>query len=515
MLPRMAALDALGLVGSTVEQIRFDACVDTGGFALVYRGRHLGLDEDVAIKCLRTSHLGKSAEELRETITGRFRDETKILYRLSQGNLDIVRCISSGTLVAPATNELTPYMVLEWLEGRTLSADLRERREKKMRPRTIAETVELLDSAAGALAYAHAQGVVHRDVKPGNLFLTRTREGVRVKVLDFGLAKILSDEMLGLRPSVETMAGVHACSPSYGAPEQFNGKVGPVGPWTDIYSLALVMLEMLRGEKARPANNLAEGLLKTLDPETCSPRASKLGIALPTAIDDLLYRAVSKNPLERPSDAGAFWSALRELVAKSAPRSELQSTTYDAGVGDAMERVRAAQAGAPKASPFAGTMVMSNAPLGAPHLGPSRPGGSVPPNAGTTPLLGQGHRPAVGKAAPASPLAASMVAPSQPPPPLSPNAPTPIMAPVRVPVAPGPHAPVAAPARAPAPPASQGAPPGSPRATAPPRTAAPPPTGAAKAGSAKGSIALAVVVFVVSAAIGGAAIWWFLLRPGS
>ena len=81
-------------------------------------------------------------------------------------------------------------------------------------------------------------------MKPGNLFLTRTREGVRMKVLDFGLAKILDDEAIGVRPSVETGVGVQFCSPSYGAPEQYASKLGKIGPSTDVYSLALVLLEV-------------------------------------------------------------------------------------------------------------------------------------------------------------------------------------------------------------------------------------------------------------------------------
>lgn len=361
----------LGLVGSTVDQVRFDACVDAGGFGLIYRGYHQGLGETVAIKCLRIASIQKTNEAIREALAGRFRDETKLLYRLSQGNLDIVRCMSSGTLIAPKTKEYTPYMILEWLEGSTLSLELKERRAKQLRPRTLEAAVQLLDPAAGGLAYAHAHDVVHRDVKPGNLFLARTREGVRMKVLDFGLAKILSDESIGVRPSVETGVGVHFCSPSYGAPEQFTGQVGKIGPWTDVYSLTLVLLEVLTGDKVRPAGNLAEGLLKAIDKKAGSPSASSLGLHLAPAVEDLLLRAVSQNPLERPRDVGVFWSALKEAVLaspKQAPQAAA-ATVMDDSMGEAMQAVRNAvvkQSAQP--SPFAGTMVMQNAPGGAPHL---------------------------------------------------------------------------------------------------------------------------------------------------
>ncbi len=384
--------DALGLVGSTIDQVRFDACVDAGGFGLIYRGYHEGLGETVAIKCLRIASIQRTNEEMREALAGRFRDETRLLYRLSQGNLDIVRCISSGTLVAPRTHEYTPYMVLEWLDGCTLSAELKERRERGLGPRNLEAAVNLLDSAAIGLAYAHAHDVVHRDVKPGNLFLTRTREGVRMKVLDFGLAKILSDEAIGVKSSVETGVGVHFCSPSYGAPEQYSARIGKIGPSTDVYSLCLVLYEVMLGEKVRPAGNLADGLLKAIDPVTGSPSASALGLRVPPAVEELLQRALAQDPLARPRDAGVFWTALKKAMQKG----DITATVADEGLGSAMQLVRDAavlRASAARPSPFAGTMLMQNAPLGAPHL--SQLGAPLPaagrPNT-TSPMMVAGGR---------------------------------------------------------------------------------------------------------------------------
>jgi serine/threonine protein kinase len=417
MLRRMSSasgpVDVLGLVGSTIDQVRFDACVDAGGFGLIYRGYHEGLGETVAIKCLRIASIQKTNEAIREALAGRFRDETKLLYRLSQGNLDIVRCISSGTLIAPTTQEYTPYMVLEWLDGCTLSAELKERRAQKLKPRTLEAAVQLLDSAALALAYAHGHDVVHRDVKPGNLFLTRTREGVRMKVLDFGLAKIMSDESIGVRPSVETGVGVYFCSPSYGAPEQFSGTIGKIGPHTDVYSLTMVLLECMSGEKVRHAGSLADGLLKAIDPTTGSPSASSLGLHVPKMVEQLLLRSVAQNPLERPRDAGVLWSELKAAIA-SAPRPNLAAATVmDNSVGDAMLQVRAAVARAsrpPAAAPFNGTMLMQNAPHGAPHLvpHPSQLAHGAPPaetpavSHSTAPLVAPMPSPGLGNAVPGS-----------------------------------------------------------------------------------------------------------------
>jgi serine/threonine protein kinase len=306
--------DDFGLVGHTIDQLRFDEVVDGGGFGLVYRATHMGLDEPVAVKCLR---IDKNVDEkLTASFFQRFRDETRILYRLSQGTLDIVRGISSGTLRSPKTNEDVPYMVLEWLDGHTLSHELRARVQAG-RPYSIEEIMELFAPVFAALAHAHAQGIVHRDVKPGNLFFARSREGkMRIKVLDFGLAKIY-EPTLGVTPSVETMKGVALCSPSYGAPEQFVKRFGDIGPWTDVYALALVILELLSLKKARHADTLVEGLGKAIAKETASPTAESLGVFLPPPVSLVLERAVARETRVRPADAGRFERELRDAIAQA------------------------------------------------------------------------------------------------------------------------------------------------------------------------------------------------------
>ncbi len=396
---RAMTADELGLVGSTVARVRFDACVDAGGFGVVYRGFDLPRGIRVAIKCLRIPYATRSNPELAKSVEGRFKDESKLLAKLSEGHSDVVRCLGSGTLVAPATAERTPYMVLEWLEGRTLSAELRARRAAGGAVYTLADTIALMESAVSALAYAHAQEVIHRDVKPANLFLAKTSEGVRMKVLDFGVAKILVDDIIGMKPSVETGLGVQFCSPSYGAPEQFSPGVGPMGPWTDVYALALVVLELLSGTKVRAASTLADGAIKALDPQSGSPRASSLGVILPPRVEDVLARAVALDPRARPRDAGVFWAELRAAAEESKRPAAFGGTML--------------MAPPPKAQAFNMTM-----PLARPMTPPPQP----PVSRGTAPLAMPLAPP--GQApAPLSPLAASMWTepPVQPPPPRQPS----------------------------------------------------------------------------------------------
>jgi serine/threonine protein kinase len=171
----VAALsDIFGLAGNVIDgQFHVLEVIGEGGFSVVYKGQHLGLREPVAIKCLK---INKTKDPtIVASFTQRFFDESRISYRLSQGNLNIVRSITSGTTISPRTKDTVPYMVLEWLEGESLAADFRLRRMRKQTGRSLAEVMQLFEPAAMALAYAHAQGIAHRDVKPGNLFSRGSR----------------------------------------------------------------------------------------------------------------------------------------------------------------------------------------------------------------------------------------------------------------------------------------------------------------------------------------------------
>jgi serine/threonine protein kinase len=307
--------DPFGVIGSVIDgQFRVDQWVGEGGFSSVYKGFHLGLQEPIAIKCLKLPQsLGR---DVIEQFQNRFRDESRIAYRLSQGNLHIVRSITSGTTTSPA-GQVIPYMVLEWLDGLTLSQDLKKRRDAGMKGRPIEEVIQMFAPASEALAYAHAHGVVHRDIKPGNLFLAQTREGFRLKVLDFGMAKILSDGNLGIAPMAVSTAGIVVFSAPYAAPEQFDPKVGSIGTWTDVYSLALVLLEALTDKRVRNADSIAECLMAAVDPAQI-PTPKRIGLNVSSALDEVFARALAVNPRERAQDVGEFWGQLRNAMLRDA-----------------------------------------------------------------------------------------------------------------------------------------------------------------------------------------------------
>ena len=316
----MATADTFGLVGQIIDsQLRMEEAIGEGGFSLVYKATHLGLGEPVAVKCLK---LPSGIDyKLVPSFTQRFREESRLCYRLSQGNLDIVRSMTSGSTVAPLTGELVPYMALEWLEGTSLVTDLQDRRARGLRGRPLEEVVRMFTSAANAVAYAHSQGVIHRDLKPGNLFLASSASspsGQRMKVLDFGLAKIMNDEAIGMTSNVKTMAPFFFCSPSYGAPEQFDPTLGELGPWTDVYAFAMVLVEALCDAKARPVTNVAEALAAAMDPRN-KPTPRAMGIDLGQEMERIFGRALSLQPKQRWPNASVFWEEFRAAAAELPP----------------------------------------------------------------------------------------------------------------------------------------------------------------------------------------------------
>ncbi len=312
MVGSVAHTDPFGLVGQVLDgQFRVDGFVGEGGFSLVYRGMHLGLSEPIAIKALKLPAALGSA--LVESFVRRFRDESRLHYKLSQGNLHVVRSIASGTMIAPTTGALVPYTVLEWLEGHSLADEFVDRRTRGLRGRPLGEVVKLLDSAIDAVAYAHAQGVVHRDLNPGNLFLAKTPAGVRLKVLDFGVAKIMQDSAIAMGPTARTVGNVRMFAPAYGAPEQFDESVGAIGPWTDVYALALVVLEAFTDRTVMLGEHLGEFALKALDPVT-RPTPRALGLAVGDEVERVFTRALAISPSQRPQDAGELWGTLKHAL---------------------------------------------------------------------------------------------------------------------------------------------------------------------------------------------------------
>ena len=305
--------DPLGLVGETVaDKYVVESVVGAGGFATVYRARHTMWHRPVALKVFNL--LGHVTGRQQRELVDAFLREGAILAELSERSPAICQARDAGTLTSPSGMTL-PYLVLEWLDGSTL-ADLLDVESMRGRvPRTLAEAVDLLDPIAEALALAHQRGIVHRDVKPANIFVVgdATETRCALKLLDFGVAKV--------RSSAEAMASTAgsfaAFTPSYAAPEQFSRNHGATGPWTDVYALSLVLVELVTGQEAQGGADLA-AVAKAACDAVVRPTPRGRGAEVSDAAEVVFERALAVRPRERYPDVAALWGALRAVLARSA-----------------------------------------------------------------------------------------------------------------------------------------------------------------------------------------------------
>jgi serine/threonine-protein kinase len=277
--------------------------VAQGGFAAVYRARHLDLGVSVAVKVLTAAD--RYAGAAREAYLALFRQEALTLAALNHPAM--VRVFDVGVVHRGGER---PWIAMEWIEGVTLEDDLRARGGVGRSPR---EALELLRPAFDALDCAHEAGVSHRDIKPANLMLVRARRGdAPLRVIDFGVAKVCDAEVDAGSGDTATSSGLVAFSAPYAAPEQV-GRTRS-GPWTDVHALGLVVLELLAGRRAyreREGPALLEEILAA-----ARPTASGLGLRV-GPWETVLSRALNRAPASRPQRAGALWSELQSCVEEA------------------------------------------------------------------------------------------------------------------------------------------------------------------------------------------------------
>jgi formylglycine-generating enzyme required for sulfatase activity/serine/threonine protein kinase len=312
----MTERDPLGLIGQIVaEKYRVERLVGEGGFAVVYRAQHMIWNKPVAIKFF--NGLSSAPVDQREQFQRAFIQEGALLTELSSQTAAIVQARDVGTYTTP-DGAWMPFMVLEWLEGAALDEVLDRERLEGRAPWTLSEVIRLLGQAAAALDVAHGKGIAHRDVKPANLFVLGEPRSPRatLKVLDFGVAKMVSDNTQLKAAMAKTGMSVTSFTPQYGAPEQFTRSHGATGPWTDVYALALVAAEMLSGRAALEGDDLIQLGFATGNPER-RPTPRTLGVMLPDAIEAVFARALEVSPERRYARAAEFWADLEAATQAS------------------------------------------------------------------------------------------------------------------------------------------------------------------------------------------------------
>ncbi len=282
------------LVGTVLlGQFRIDRRIGEGGMGAVYRARQLSVGRDVAIKLLHPDLAG-SADAAK-----RFEREGRIGGAIDHPN--VVRVFLSGRL-----RDGSLYLVMELLEGITLAELLRE---QPLLP--IGRALHILEQIALAIGAAHDEGVIHRDVKPENVFLVRkNRDPDYVKLLDFGIARRTQPEEGGRL----TAAGLVLGTALYISPEAASG--GHVDARSDVYSLGVLAYRMLSGVMPFDASSAAGLLIKHLQ-QPPPPLVAHGGPPVPHAIADVVMRALAKTPAARYPDANELAEALADAATRA------------------------------------------------------------------------------------------------------------------------------------------------------------------------------------------------------
>jgi serine/threonine-protein kinase len=279
---------------------RVERLIGRGGMGTVMLAHHLRLDESVALKFLNPQAMKKP------DVVARFEREARAVVKLKSPHVTRV-------LDVEVADNGTPFIVMEYLEGQTLAGLVRG---GAALPVDLA--VEYMLQTCEAVAEAHAMGIVHRDLKPGNLFLTTGADGSAVvKVLDFGVSKFGNlDKSSGAE--IETLPDAVVGSPPYMSPEQLRSSK-QVDARTDIWSLGVVLFEIVTGRMPFAADNLHEHYTKLmLDP---APLPTQVRADLPAKLDAIVGKCLQREPQDRYANVAELARDLAELAPERARAS--------------------------------------------------------------------------------------------------------------------------------------------------------------------------------------------------
>jgi serine/threonine protein kinase len=346
------------------------AHVADGAMGRVYEGRHAQTRKRVAIKVL---HADVAKDKV---AVERFKRE----FETAQG-IDspyVVRVIDFGE-----TPDASFFLTMEYLEGLELGTLLRSEGAQPM-----ARTLRILSQLALGLEDAHSFGVIHRDLKPDNVFLVTSPEGDQVRILDFGSVKL----QMETGPKL-TAFGTTLGSPYYMSPEQAMGK-SDVDNRTDGFALAAILYEMLTGTIAFDGKAVAEILMKIVN--QMPPPLSQVKPGLPATLDDVIEKGVAKNKVNRYPSTTALAAAALSAVGLATPpdRAAVEAwgkkpvAEIEAALATAKPPVAAAFGAAPS-----GQAPMGQAPMGQAPMAPMGQGGGFSQPASIAPTAGRSMLP--------------------------------------------------------------------------------------------------------------------------
>ncbi|HEY9730428.1 MAG TPA: protein kinase [Drouetiella sp.] len=293
--------------GRLSETYRFSGQIGAGGMGVIYRAHHAMLKKDVAIKILH---------QVNEMTVQRFQREAQAAYNLHHENVVAVHEFG-------VTDEGQPFMVMEFIQGKTLASVIDERGALP-----LDLCVKIFKQVCSGVAHAHSRGVLHRDLKPSNIMLTDPDSwNPQVRIVDFGIAKVLDMAEDDTSTGKLTRTGDFVGSPLYMSPEQCLGK--NIDLRSDIYSIGCIMYETLTGRAPFIGGTSMEIMLRQMNDLAPTLKEGGGGTSYPAWIERLVARALAKDPNKRFQNVEEMKKALEERVVaevkassanKSAPR---------------------------------------------------------------------------------------------------------------------------------------------------------------------------------------------------
>ncbi len=341
------------LIGTSIGNYEVKSRLGAGAMGEVYLGEHPQIGRRVAIKVL-VAQLSASEE-----MSDRFLSEARAVNKITHPN--IIQIFDFGRL---PNGRL--YYTMEFLDGEELTQLI-----KKRAPLSVTEAGQILAQVVGALDAAHGAGIVHRDLKPDNIIVTDSPAGPVVKVLDFGIAKLLEPD---LQSRQKTSTGMIMGTPMYMSPEQAAGQVNDISPRSDIYALGVILYQMLSGRVPFEAPTAAQ-LLAAHITEPPKP-LSEVTEGLPEAVHQVVERSLEKSPDARQQSASQLYT---EYSSACSTLPGGFTATVAAGAADPSYPVLVGSGAGSR--PGYGSQPGAS---GAPHYG-SQPGASSAPNYGSQP----------------------------------------------------------------------------------------------------------------------------------
>ena len=294
-----------------------------GAMGVVFHGFDPVIGRDVAVKTLRLSEAGTGLS--REELVGRFQTEARAAGLLTHPNIVVI--YDAGE------EDGLFYITMEFVEGRSLQTHIDAKQ-----PFPVSRVLKLMEQVCSALDFAHQHNVVHRDIKPANLMLTSDDT---VKITDFGTAKILQ---FGTAQTAHVMG-----TPSYMSPEQVKGK--PVDGRSDIFSLGVILYELMTGEKPFPGQNITTVIYKIINEEPIPPRS--LDSSIHPGLSAVITRALAKDPAARYQSCHELLNALKSYHEMVSPdvTVKMAPVTSQAALSAARPIAQAPRAAAVAATP--------------------------------------------------------------------------------------------------------------------------------------------------------------------